>query len=191
MTVKEQVLLLRVTKYGEADLIVNGLTRTGKSITFIAKSALKSKKRFGGGVLEPTHYIRATYQEPKSEKMAVLLEAELLEGFVGLRQSYDRLELALYFLQIVEKVCRDGQTEAKELFELLGHALRAAEKGQRLTELKTVFEIKFLDQQGVLPHEPEFQLAIEHSVRDLSNLHYKSTPISKQRLRDMLDGYVG
>jgi DNA repair protein RecO (recombination protein O) len=192
MLAKDHLLILRVTRYGEADLIVTALSRSGRSLSLIAKSALKSKKRFGGGVLEPTHYVRATYKSPPegSDKMGVLLEAELIEPFSGLRESYERLEIALYFLSVVEKVCRDGQTEAEALFDLLGNALRAAEKGRRLSELKTIFEIKFLDQQGVLPHEPEFASAIHLPTRKLPDSDLETDLNSKERIRELLASYI-
>ena len=57
----EYLFVLRVIKYGEADLIVSGLNTMGAKIPLFAKYALKSRQRFGGGVLQPTHYIKATY----------------------------------------------------------------------------------------------------------------------------------
>ncbi len=58
MKEKTRLIILRTIKYSEADLIVHGLNTEGARINFMAKSALKSRKRFGGGVLEPTHYMR-------------------------------------------------------------------------------------------------------------------------------------
>ena len=57
----ERLFILKVVKYGEADLLVFGLNSMGAKVPLFAKAALKSKKRFGGGVLESTHYIEATY----------------------------------------------------------------------------------------------------------------------------------
>jgi DNA repair protein RecO (recombination protein O) len=193
MLVKDQVIILRATRYGEADLILQVLSRSGRTLSLMAKSALKSRKRFGGGVLEPSHFVRMTYRvkDPESSRMPILMDAELIEGFPGLREDYARLELALYFLQVVEKVCRDGQADARELFDLLGNALRAAEKGINISDLKTVFEIKFLDQQGVLPHEPEYLKVIQHSVKDMLHAEVSSSGHAKERIRDILSGYIG
>jgi len=150
MNSSDKVIVLKTVRYSDDDLIIHGLNSQGAKISFFAKSALKSKKRFGGGVLEPTHYIQAQYRK-KSEDSALstLLEAKLLEAFEGLRKDYERLETALYFLSLVDRVSH--AEDSKPLFDLLGNALRAAETCQAPTLLKLHFEYKLLSLQGVLP----------------------------------------
>jgi DNA repair protein RecO (recombination protein O) len=152
LTQKDRVIILRKTKYGEADLIVQGLTTRGSKISFLARGALKSKKRFGGGVLEPTHYISVSYKKRSedSQQLAVLEEASLLEAFEGLRTDYDRLQMALVVTQIIARIGQEGDEHSESLFNLLGHTLKALEKTKRLDFLRLHFIIKLLHQQGVL-----------------------------------------
>ena len=159
MQVKDKVFILKTTRYGDADLIVNCLNAQGARISFFARSALKSKKRFGGGVLEPTHYIEAMYENKQgssgAERLHTLKEAHLIQGFSGLRTDYERIELALYLLKLVSDVVKEGEIDSADIFNLLGNALRAAETTSRLDLLRLHFEVKLLSNQGVLPVEPE------------------------------------
>lgn len=144
-------ILLRKIKYGEADLILHAIGPTGAKHSFLARGALKSKKRFGGGVLEPTHFVQLTYRESREEgQLKVLQEAQLLQGFEGIRQNYDHLELALHVLECVGKVCQEGDENSEFLFNLTGHTLRAVSTATHPQRLKMHFYLKLLYQQGVI-----------------------------------------
>lgn len=152
----DRVIILKKIKHGESNLILHVLDSRGMRLNLIAKGALRSRKRFGGGILEPTHHVQITYhvsEKHNEESLHVLLEASLLHDFSGLRVHFERLELALYFLKLITKVTQLGQTESKALFDLLGNGLKAAEVSTQLDLLRTHFELKLLKQQGVLPSE--------------------------------------
>lgn len=59
---RERIIVLKKTVYRDADLIIRGLNSQGAKLSFIAPAALKSRRRFGGGVLEPTNFIEVVYQ---------------------------------------------------------------------------------------------------------------------------------
>lgn len=153
-SLKTRGLVLRATKYGESDLIIQALTIEGEKISLLARGALKSKKRFGGGVLEPTHFVEFRYKKPLTEnKIATLEEAHLINGFDKLRENYDKLELALSVLEHLSKVSQEGDEHSDNLFNLGGHTLRSLEKATDLRLFRLHFYLKLLFQQGVL--EPE------------------------------------
>ncbi|KYG62037.1 DNA repair protein RecO [Bdellovibrio bacteriovorus] len=151
---KDRFIILRKIKYSEADLILHALSPVGEKLSFIARGALKSKKRFGGGVLEPTHFVSFTYKQAEEGQLNVLQEATLLNDFPGIRKDYDRLELALHMIDCVSKVSQEGDNSSEFLFNLLGNALKAVETAKDPLVLKMHFYIKFLLQQGVVNAEP-------------------------------------
>lgn len=152
--VKNKAILLKKTKYSEADLILQAITPNGQKLSLIARGALKSKKRFGGGILEPTHYLEIQYRTSRTQtNLLVLEEAQLINGFDGLRSDYDRLEVALKILEGVQKVTQEGDEQSHGLFNLVGHTLKALESAQDLNRLQLHFILKLLYQQGIL--EPE------------------------------------
>ncbi|OFZ20058.1 MAG: DNA repair protein RecO [Bdellovibrionales bacterium RBG_16_40_8] len=164
MQVKERAILLTKTKYSEADLILKYITANGEVYSAIAKSALKSKKRFGGGVLEPIHYVLLTVDR-RENRLAILNEAQLLDDFRGLKTEYERLELALYFVKVVATVAREGDLH-QDLFNLLGHALKAAAGVTDLQLLKIQFNLKLLHLQGVLPPDEKYAQYLRASISD-------------------------
>lgn len=170
---KDRVILLSKTKYGEADLILKFISATGEVYSAIAKSALKSKKRFGGGVLEPTHFISVALTQKggvESERLRVLDEAQVIDDFSGLKKDYDRLVLALQFVKAVATVAREGDSHT-DIFNLLGHALKATETSRDLQFLKMQFNLKFLHLQGVLPLESRYSPFLRISIRLTSEAH--------------------
>lgn len=154
LDLKNKYLILRKIRYGESDLIIHGLSITGARMNFIARGALRSQKRFGGGILDPLNFVQLTYQQAAEGKLSTLKDATLINDFPGLRKDYDRLEFALKMLEAVGKVCQEGDTGSAFLFNLLGNGLTALEKAAELGPLKLQFWLKFLLQQGVLVSEP-------------------------------------
>lgn len=136
-------------------MIIHALSPKGEKVSFIARGALKSKKRFGGGVLEPTHFVTLTFKKASEQgQLSVLQEATIINDFPGLRADYDRLEMALHVLECVSKVSQEGDQNSEFLFNLLGHTLKALETSADILVLKMHFYLKFLLQQGVVNAEP-------------------------------------
>lgn len=152
MREKDQIFILKTTRTSESHLIVYGLNPRGARMNFWAPSALKSQKRFGGGVLNPPHLVSILYKKSRNLRgLDVLEEGWLIQSFPGLQANYKRMELALYFLSLILKVCQKGVVDNSSLFQLLKKALRASEHYLPLEKLKFYFEAKLLEQQGVLP----------------------------------------
>lgn len=171
MEVKERFIILRKMKYSEADLILHALSPRGEKLSFLARGALKSKKRFGGGVLDPLHFVQFTYRQASGAgKMNTLNEATLLNDFKKIRQDYDHLELALHVLDCVSRVSQEGDRSSEALFNLLGNTLKAVESCQDVSLLKMHFYLKFLMQQGVLNPEPWMGILLKTNIVDSKSL---------------------
>jgi DNA repair protein RecO (recombination protein O) len=196
MQVKDKVFILRKTRYGDNDLILNCLTPSGSRISLFARSALRSKKRFGGGVLEPTHYVHVMYEDKSSGRaehpLHTLKEASLIEDFPGVRTDYARIELALHFVRLISDVVKEGEIDSSDLFNLLGNSLRAIEKSQALDKLRTQFEVKLLANQGVLPLEGEEQALLATPISEHERLPLDEHEWSRlrSRVRTILREYL-
>lgn len=154
VAISERLIILKKVKYGESDLIIQALSAENGKVSLMARAALKSKKRFGGGILEPTHVIRAHYKHSQQEnQLAILEEAELIDGFENLRQDYDRLNEGLHVIEIINKVSQEGEAHSEALFSLTGHALQALSTKASLPHFKIHFGLRLLLQQGVLEQE--------------------------------------
>lgn len=170
MDLKQKFILLKKMKYSESDLILHALSPEGAKVSFIARGALKSKKRFGGGILEPTHFLALTYRPAREEgQLNVILEASLIQDFAKIRNTYEQLEFALHAVECIYKVSMEGDQSSDSLYNLLGQTLKAIELTSKVEFLKIHFYLKFLLQQGVLT--PEAWMAI-----------YLKTPLSQSHL---------
>ena len=197
MSITEKVILLRKTKFGESDLILSCLSSSGQVQSLMAKSALKSKKRFGGGVLEPTHYVSVTYQQKdhykESEKLPLLSEAQLIYDFPLMRSDYERLQLGFHVVKTVSTVIREGDLALKGLFDLVGNSLKAIETSDNLASLKTHFEVKFLNLQGVLPTNSEIEELLRLQLKDHSQIDFSSARwlSLRRQVTATLENYLG
>ncbi len=164
---QDRFIILKKTKYSEADLIIHALSSSGAKKSFIARSALKSKKRFGGGILEPTHFVTLTYKESKIESgLNTLNDATLIDDFKLIRKDYDRLDLALFFLNCVYHVSLEGDSNSHFLFNLLGHSLRGLGVTKNILRFKMHFCLKFLYQQGVISMDDWMAVFLKINIAD-------------------------
>ncbi len=204
----ERLFILKVIKYGEADLIVFGLNSMGAKIPLFAKSALKSRKRFGGGVLESTHYIEATYNDTSrsfrgpleteygrnhfvnhNHSFCFLREATLVYDFHKIRSDYDRLQLGFYMLKLVNHFCQEGLPDNGQVFHLLGNSLRALETSKKLHELQMAFELRLLKMQGILDEDHSMKRVLGGSISEHEQLNIN--PLIASSLKESIKNHFG
>ena len=162
-------LILKKIKYSEADLIIHALSQGGEKMSFMARGALRSKRRFGGGVLEPTHHVKLTYTISSNSDMHTIKEAQLLQGFELIRNDYDKLDFALSALNCVSQVSMEGDSNSATIYNLLGHLLKrleAVNDPSQLVLIKVQFYLKFLLQQGVLEVEDWMKPFLKLTMQD-------------------------
>ncbi|MCB0393902.1 MAG: DNA repair protein RecO [Bdellovibrionales bacterium] len=165
--ITDKAIILKTLKHGESDLVIHAITSQGEKIPLFARSALKSKKRFGGGILEPTHCVQIHYKPQKAEVgLSTLLEADLVHDFSGIRTDYSKLELAFYFLKFIERYAQEGLEDNEALYKILGNGLKALESDCDLETLRLFFEVKVLYSQGVLSPMSELQQILAHRISE-------------------------
>lgn len=136
-------ITLRVKQFGDSDLIVDVLSKQGERLSLTAKNARKSRRRFAGGVLEALQFIELYYMRSKAGYLYIQ-EAKLVDAFSEVRNNYQKLQVGFSFLQLISKATQEGLQDNKQLFDLLGNSLKALERSDQLTLLKTQFQLKYL-----------------------------------------------
>ena len=191
---KDKVIILQNTRHLESNLIVKGINIDGEILSFFAPFALKSKKRFLNGVLEPGNYIGVEYRHSSKEGgWNRLQHAWMINKFNQLRSDFNRLNLALYILKILNKTCQEGSSSEPRMFHLLGRTLKTLETTHEIDQLKLFFEIRFLFLQGVLP--PELQskeIFFQSPIEENHTINLKSENIHqvKDNVQSALDSYL-
>ena len=175
----DKFIILRSRAYKEGDLLVDGLNKDGERKTFIAKNALKSKKRFAGGVLEPINYVELYYTE-KTTRFSFLQEGKIQYDFPKIRENYEKIQMALYFLKLCYQATREGLPENQQIFDLLGNSLRVLETSSQPPILKAQFELKFLYYLGFSAPLEELKEFLAKPMKDHSEI-----PVSESKLQQI------
>ena len=80
MPLKEsEAIVLRTYPLREADLLVTLFTRLEGKVRGVARSAKRSKRRFGGA-LEPLTYVRVYYEDREGQELTRLDSCDVLES---------------------------------------------------------------------------------------------------------------
>lgn len=165
-----KVIILKKIKYSEADLILNTITESGAKRTFIAKSALRSVKRFGGGILEPSHFVELVVNKRSNSRQGsldMLKEAKLINDFMYLRRDYQVLDTAFYCLDLVNKVVQEGLEDSYQIFNLLGNTIKRLELSvEHWGYFKIHFKAKLLFFLGLIAGDQEMKSLINCKISD-------------------------
>ncbi len=79
MPKQSEALILRTYPLREADLLVTFFTRAEGKVKGVAKSAKRSKRRFGGA-LEPLTYVVAHWEDKEKQELARLDSCDIISS---------------------------------------------------------------------------------------------------------------
>ena len=144
-----EALVLRHVAYGEADWIVSLLTAEFGLQKGFAKSARRSRKRFGPN-LEPFTQLIVCWREGRGQ-FWLLQDTELLNTRNGLRSELRRLALASYGVELIELLVEEGQPQP-EIFELLCAFLDYLNNGGDGDSARLLLELRLVYLLGYIPH---------------------------------------
>jgi DNA repair protein RecO (recombination protein O) len=119
---RDEGIVLRTHKLGEADRIVSVLTRHHGKVRAVAKGVRKTKSRFGARLEPPTHLQLQLY-EGRSE-LHIIDQAETVDHFRAIREDLDRLTHAVAMLEVADNLGLEGEPNPA-LYQMLLGALRA------------------------------------------------------------------
>jgi DNA repair protein RecO (recombination protein O) len=118
---RDQGVVLRTIRLGEADRIVTLLTQGHGKVRAVAKGVRKTKSRFGGR-LEPTSHVAVLLYSGR--ELDIVTQVERLEHYRAIREDLDRLARATALLEASDQVAQERQPNPR-LYEMLVGALRA------------------------------------------------------------------
>lgn len=141
-------IVLRETKYQEADKILTVLTRDYGKQTVKARGCRRKNSRLAAGC-QLLVYSELTLNE--HGPFLTVTEADPLDQFWSLRQDLDLLALGSYFAEVCETTVQEGEESGAVLSLLLNslYALDALHKPSAL--VKAAFELRLLCLTGYEP----------------------------------------
>ena len=143
---RDQGVVLRTIKLGEADRIVTILAQGHGKVRAVAKGVRKTKSRFGGR-LEPLTNVSLLLYEGR--ELDVITQAETIEHFRPIREDLDRMTDAMALLEVVDHVAQEREANPR-LYQMLVGALGAL-AARRSPLLVPAFFWKLLSLEGAHP----------------------------------------
>jgi DNA repair protein RecO (recombination protein O) len=143
---RDQGVVLRTYRLGEADRIVTLVTQHHGKVRAVAKGIRKTKSRFGGRLEPPAHVSLLLYQ---GRELDVVTQVETLDHFRAIREDLDRLAGATSMLEAVDQVAQEREPSPR-LYRMLVGALRAL-AARHSALLVPAFFWKLLSLEGSQP----------------------------------------
>jgi DNA repair protein RecO (recombination protein O) len=122
---REQGLVLRSYKLGEADRIVNVLSQGRGKVRAVVKGVRRPSSRFGAR-LEPFSHVDLQLAEGRN--LEIVSQAELITSFAALRNDYAVSACAATMSEAADRVAQEGE-RFNRLFVLLHDGLSALATG--------------------------------------------------------------
>src|SRR5207245_7905767 len=103
-----EAIVLRTYPLREADLLVTLFTREEGKIRGVARSAKKSKRRFGGA-LEPLTRVRAYYDRKTGQELVRLDSCDVIESPLMHAIDYERTIALSYVAEVLDGLLPDDE----------------------------------------------------------------------------------
>jgi DNA repair protein RecO (recombination protein O) len=143
---RDQGVVLRTIKLGEADRIVTILTQTSGKVRAVAKGIRRPGSRFGAR-LEPTSHV--ALQCYRGRELDIVTQVETIDAFRPLREHYGCLTHAISMLEAVDQIAQERERNLA-LYRMLVGALRTlAERPSPV--VSAAFFWKLLSLEGFHP----------------------------------------
>jgi DNA repair protein RecO (recombination protein O) len=150
---RDEAVVLRTYKLGEADRIVVLLTRGRGKVRAVAKGVRKTKSKFGAR-LEPTSHVALQLYEGR--ELDIVTQAESIDQFRAVRGDLDRIARASTMLETADQLAQEGEVNPR-LYQMLVGALRTLE-GSSSPLVVPAFLLKVLALEG---YRPEVEACVQ------------------------------
>jgi DNA repair protein RecO (recombination protein O) len=143
---RDEAVVLRTWKLGEADRIVVLFTRGRGKVRAVAKGVRKTRSKFGAR-LEPGSHVALQLYEGR--ELDIVTQAETLDNLAALRDDLDRFTHTQACLEAVDSIVHDRQADARLYSMLVGVLRTLAARDHAL--VVPAFFLKLLAHEGFQP----------------------------------------
>jgi DNA repair protein RecO (recombination protein O) len=145
---QSEAIVLRSWPLREADLLVSFFTRNEGKLRGVARSAKKSRKRFGGA-LEPLTTVQLCWEEREGQELVRIDSCEVMASPLAERVDYPRAVALGHVAEVVEELLPEREAN-DAVFRLAAVVLRALSPGVVWAPL-TYFDLWIVRLTGFLP----------------------------------------
>ncbi|WKZ25947.1 MAG: DNA repair protein RecO [bacterium] len=142
----EGVILSR-KNYSEGDRILVVLSKHYGKVSLLAKGVRKIKSRKRGHI---EIFSKLKFSAVHGKGMDIVVEAETIDDFKEVRVNLNKISLAYYFCEVVNKITQeDGRPSS--VYDLLSFKLEQLKTETRLKKLRIQFIYDLLTKMGYWP----------------------------------------
>jgi DNA repair protein RecO (recombination protein O) len=147
---RDEAIVLRTQKLGEADRIITLLTRRHGRVRAVAKGVRRTSSRFGAR-LEPFSHVDLQFAEART--LDVITQAETLRPYgARMGDDYGAYTAGTVMLETAERLVTEEKEPALQQYLLLVGALRAVcETGRPAPQVLDSFLLRSLSVAGYAP----------------------------------------
>jgi DNA repair protein RecO (recombination protein O) len=155
---RDEGIVLRTYKLGEADRIVVFLTKDRGKVRAVAKGVRKTKSKFGSRLEPMSHCVLQFYE---GRELDLVTQAESVDNFRAIREDLDRIGRGVSMLEVADQLAQEGEVNP-QLYRMLLGALRTLESSA--SPLVTpAFYWKVLALEG---YRPEVDICVQCGADD-------------------------
>src|SRR5215469_2136920 len=145
---QSEAIVLRTYPLREADLLVTLFTRAEGKVKGVARSAKRSRRRFGGA-LEPLTCVRVHYDDRERQELARLDSCDMLESPLTSAMDYPRVVALEHIAEMLDELLPDREAN-DAIYRLAASVLRQLRDGSIWMPL-TYFQLWLVRLVGFLP----------------------------------------
>ncbi len=145
---QSEAIVLRTYPLREADLLVTLFTRIEGKVKGVARSAKKSRRRFGGA-LEPLTCVRVHYEDRERQELARLDSCDILESPLSDTLDYPRVVGLEHVAEMLDELLPEREAN-DAIYRLTVSVLRQLRTGSIWMPL-TYFQLWLVRLIGFLP----------------------------------------
>ncbi len=146
-TYQTEAIIIKRTKFAEADRLITVFTPELGKVRAIAKGAMRPRSKLGGNVELFTYSL---LQIARGRNLDIITQAQAIENFLPLRDSLELMSYGFYVCEMIDAFTEEN-VDDRELFDLALETLRqvsATGEGERVLRY---FELRLLDHLGYRP----------------------------------------
>jgi len=204
---QSEAIVLRTYPLREADLLVTLFTRAEGKVKGVARSAKRSRRRFGGA-MEPLTGVRVYYEDRERQELARLDSCDILDSPLSDALDYPRVVALEHIAETLDELLPDREAN-DAIYRLTVSVLRQLREGSIWMPL-TYFQLWLVRLVGFLPELgvcsqcgqvlngsrafyhalADGLMCIDHKRLASSELTAESRGMARQMFRFPLEGFV-
>ncbi len=151
MIEKAEAIVLKTLNHGDTSKIITLYSREAGRLKLIAKG-VRSPKSKAAGLFQPTRHLQVIYYHKLNSGLQMFKSGELINGFFGLEDDFDRLTLAQVVVELLNRSIEDEESHP-QLFQLLADTLTRLSDGKiSAARAFWFFHLHLLKELGYHPH---------------------------------------